>query len=102
MEERFPLSDFVDIRTIDTVTCDLVNRFVERRKEMNMSRAALAKEANVSYASLRRFEEIGEISLASLMKLAKAMDMLDDFDKLFTRHKIKSLKDYLKKKYRSN
>ena len=93
MDNRFELTDFVKVKTVDTTTYDLVSRFKARRKEMKLSQTALAKESNVSFASLRRFEETGEVSLASLMKLAKTMNMLDDFDKLFITPKIKSIKD---------
>ncbi len=101
MKQRFELTDFFpDIKTTDTVLYDLTTRFRARRKEMKLSRMALAKEAKVSYASLRRFEEQGDISLNSLLKLAQAMDMLDDFDKLFTTPKITNLKEYLYKRER--
>ena len=93
MNNRFELTDFINVRTVDTTTSNLVARFQARRKEMKISRKALSDLSNVSYASIRRFEEDGEISLASLMKLAKAMDMLKDFDKLFVDTKVTSIKD---------
>ena len=40
-----------------------------------------------------RFEEAGEISLTSLIKLANAIDCLNDFDALFKNAKISSLKE---------
>jgi len=93
MENRFELTDFLNVKTIDSTTFELVSRFKARRKEMKLSQSALAKESNVSFASLRRFEETGEISLSSLIKLANAMGMLGDFDKLFVTPKVKSIKD---------
>ena len=93
MKNRFELTDFVSIKTPDSTISELVYRFRARRKEMKLSREALAKESKVSFASLRRFEETGEISLTSLVKLANAMGMLDDFDKLFVTPKVKSIKD---------
>ena len=53
----------------------------------------LSVKSGVSYASIRRFEEAGEISLTSLIKLANAIDCLNDFDALFKNAKISSLKE---------
>ena len=44
--------------------------------------ATLAERSGVSLASLRRFETSGKVSLESLLKLAFALDRLDDFDGL--------------------
>ena len=41
--------------------------------------------SNVPYASIRRFEKSGDISLASLVKLALALQLYDDVDNLFNR-----------------
>ena len=93
MENRFELTDFINIRTIDTTKLDMVNRFKARRKEMKLSQVELANKSDVSYASIKRFEQSGEISLESLMKLAMAMNILTDFDMLFKNSKVTSIKD---------
>ena len=93
MDNRFELTDFINIRTIDTTKLDMVNRFKARRKEMKLSQVELANKSDVSYASIKRFEQSGEISLESLMKLAMAMNMLTDFDMLFKNSKVTSIKD---------
>ena len=51
----------------------------------------------VSYASLRRFEETGNISLSSLLKIANAFNTLKDFDYLFQDEIILNLKEYNEK-----
>ncbi len=94
MKLKFDISDFVNTSTEQSVTTDLTNRFKKRRKECKLSQVELAKKSGVSYASIRRFESTGEISLASLIKLANAIGYLNDFDSLFSVQKIKSLKDY--------
>jgi hypothetical protein len=48
----------------------------------------------VSYASLRRFETSGEISLSSLLKIAQALGALEDFNQLFKHKIITDLKDF--------
>ena len=48
----------------------------------------------MSYASIRRFESTGEISLSSLVSLANAIGLLADFNKLFATTLVKNLKDF--------
>ena len=86
MERRFDISDFVDTITEASITEKLIKR-VKLRKE-------LAKRSGVSYASIRRFETTGDISLTSLIKIAHAMNCLEDFNNLFKYEQITNLKDY--------
>lgn len=83
MENKFDISMFVDVLTTQQALCNLVNRFVKRRKEMKMTQKKLADKTGVSYASIRRFETCGEIALTSLIRLADALGYLDDFERLF-------------------
>ncbi len=89
------ISDFVNIRTIEKVTEDLVKRCVKRRKEKKFTQKQLSINSGVSYASIRRFEKQGDISFISLLKIANALDFLTDFDKLCTGIFIKKLKEYV-------
>lgn len=54
------------------------------RKRRSISQQKLAQMSNVSYGSIKRFEETGQISLLSLTKLAIALDVADDLRGLFT------------------
>lgn len=93
MKEMYDINDFVSVPTESKTTNDLVERFKKRRKELKLSQKDLSVRSGVSYASIRRFEEAGEISLTSLIKLANAIDCLNDFDELFKNAKISSLKE---------
>ena len=93
MKEMYDINDFVSVPTESKTTNDLVERFKKRRKELKLSQKDLSVKSGVSYASIRRFEEAGEISLTSLIKLANAIDCLNDFDELFKNAKISSLKE---------
>ena len=93
MKEMYDINDFVSVPTESKTTNDLVERFKKRRKELKLSQKDLSTRSGVSYASIRRFEEAGEISLTSLIKLANAIDCLNDFDELFKNAKISSLKE---------
>ena len=96
MKEMYDINDFVSVPTESKTTNNLVERFKKRRKELKLlklSQKELSNRSGVSYASIRRFEETGERSLTSLIKLANAIDCLNDFDALFKNAKISSLKE---------
>lgn len=93
MKGKFDISEFVSVQTQQKVLENLVDRFKKRRKESKISQKELATKSGVSYGSIRRFEGSGEISLSSLLKLANALNCLQDFNKLFKNKIIKNLKD---------
>lgn len=94
MVNRFDIGQFVGVATASSVTTALVERVKKRRKEARLSQMALSKRSGVSFASIRRFEETGEISLSSLMKVADALGCLEDFNAIFKHEIIMDLKDY--------
>ncbi|MDE6586658.1 MAG: helix-turn-helix domain-containing protein [Clostridia bacterium] len=94
MKNLFNISDFVEAQTVQSVTEQLVEREKRRRKKMQLSQKDLAEKSGVTYASIRRFESIGEISFISLLKIALALDCLDDFNDVFNTAVVRSLKDY--------
>jgi transcriptional regulator with XRE-family HTH domain len=49
---------------------ELAMRVRARRREGKLSQAALAEKSGVSLGSLKRFERSGDISLASLLRIA--------------------------------
>lgn len=93
MKNKFDISDFVDYLTVENVIENLVNRVIARRKELKISQKDLAFKSGVSYGSIRRFETTGEISLKSLIQIAKVLNSLEDFNKLFVHTQITNLKD---------
>ena len=83
----------LDYLTEEKVIENLVNRVIARRKELKISQKDLAFKSVVSYGSIRRFETTGEISLKSLIQIAKVLNSLEDFNKLFVHTQITNLKD---------
>ena len=65
---------------------EIAKRFVAIRKNRKVSQKRLSAISGVSYASIRRFEKSGDISLASLVKIALALQLYDDLDNLFKRN----------------
>lgn len=94
MKRTFDLSDFVDVQTVQGTLLILTENVKKRRKEAKLSQKALAQKSGVSYASLRRFEATGDIALVSLLKIANALNCLEDFNALFAKKIVVNLKDY--------
>lgn len=70
-------------RTPDLLMLGIAGRVRQRRLEKGWTQKMIAAKAGVSLGSYRRFELSGEISLRSLLMLAFALDMTDDFETLF-------------------
>jgi len=66
-----------------------------RRKSYNLSMQRLSELSGVSFGSIRRFEETGEISLMSLLKIAIALDCADEFEELFKQAEPMSIKEII-------
>ena len=62
---------------------DIVGRFKDVRLSRNISQEALSEQSGVTLATLRRFEQTGEISLKHLVNLAIALNRAGDFSELF-------------------
>lgn len=57
----------------------------ERRLELGFTQEGLAVRADVSIATLRKFEYTGKISLDSFIKLSLVLNFIDDLAALFDR-----------------
>lgn len=94
MKRKYDLQEFINAPTKHSVLLELVKRVKERRKECSMTQRQLSARSGVSYASIRRFETTGEISLTSLMQIAQTLDCIEDFNELFRKKKITNLKEF--------
>lgn len=75
---------------------EIAKRFKSIRKKEKISQKQLADMSGVSYGSIRRFENTGDISLASLLKLSIAIQRFDDWKLLFENKKeYKSIEDVI-------
>jgi len=54
-----------------------------KRLSLNLSQQTLSERSGVSYGVLKKFEQTGQISLKSLLKLALALGALSDFEPVF-------------------
>lgn len=64
-----------------------------RRLLLGLTQAELAARSGVPLGSLKRFERLGEISFASLLAIAEALEALNGFHGLFPPPEPRSLDD---------
>ena len=81
--------------TSDEITMLVANNTRLLRKRLKISRQKLSEMSGVSYGSLKRFEETGNISLLSLTKIAMALDVAGDIKKLFVEVPYKSIEEVI-------
>ena len=74
----------------------IAQRVKQRRLEKGWTQKMLAAKAGLSLPSYRRFESSGEISMRSLVMLAFALDMTDEFETLFSSKTYQSIDDIVK------
>jgi transcriptional regulator with XRE-family HTH domain len=65
------------------IQMELAKKFRDLRKYKKFSQQELATKSGVSLGSLKRFEQTGRISLASILQLAHLFNRLEDFDLVF-------------------
>ena len=66
------------------ITLDLAKRVKKIRKRRKITQKQLADRSNVSYATLKKFEQTGQISLISLVKIAMELGLADEIKSLFS------------------
>ena len=70
--------------TIDEILIKLAGRVKLLRKRKKISQIKLAEMSGVSFGSIKRFENTGEISLKSLAKIARTLSCVNEIKNLFT------------------
>lgn len=93
IKNTFDISDFVPAQSLTGAVYELVKREKAARKAKKLTQKQLAERTGVSYGSIRRFEQTGEISLLSLVKIANALDCLEDFNELFKKPPVTNIRD---------
>ncbi|MDR3265271.1 MAG: helix-turn-helix domain-containing protein [Synergistaceae bacterium] len=86
------------MNNILSIKQNLAQRVRQRRREARLSQKSLADRSAVSFGSVKRFERTGEISLASLLRIAIVLGCDDDFNQLFSRRNYQSLDEILDEK----
>ncbi len=82
-------------KTIEEINLDIAKKISKIRKRKNITQEQLAIMSNVSFGSIKRFENTGQISFLSLSKIAKALDMLDEIINLFNYVEYKNISEVI-------
>lgn len=77
------------------VAMQIAMRVKSRRLELDLTQKGLAERAGIKFATYRRFEQTGEISLTGLLQIGFALNALSDFDVLFSQKQYQSIEDVL-------
>lgn len=77
------------------VALQIAARVKARRLELDLTQEGLAARAGIEFASYRRFEQTGEISLRGLLQIGFALNTLSEFDALFMQKQYQSIDDVL-------
>lgn len=80
-----------NIYNILSIRDGVAGRFRNARRTAKISQMTMAERSGVSLGSIKRFEQTGEISLSSLIKLALVLGYEEDFNDLFRRKNYQSI-----------
>ena len=79
---------------------DIAKQEKNKRKKRKLTQAELSARSGVSLASLKRFEQTGEISFVSLVKIAMVLDETDTLDQLFLTREYSSIQEVIDERNR--
>ena len=85
----------LNIANPSDIALQIAARVKARRLELKLTQEGLASRAGVKFATYRRFEQTGEISLRGLLQVGFALNCLDEFNDLFAQKQYQSLDDVL-------
>lgn len=80
-----------NVDNILSIKDGVAGRFRNARRAAKISQMTMAERSGVSLGSIKRFEQTGEISLSSLIKLALVLGYEEDFNDLFRRKNYQSI-----------
>ena len=75
--------NYLQWETVDEILLNLAKRVIKIRKRRKITQQQLSVMSDVSFGSIKRFETTGQISLESLVKIAVALNCVDQIKELF-------------------
>ena len=88
-------NNFLNQKTPNEIAKNLAGKIKQLCKKLKISQQELAQKSGVSLGSIKRFETKYEISLQSLIKIAIALDLDSDFEKLFSNNTYTSIDEVI-------
>ena len=90
------------IKTPSEISKALSNRVKQTRIRRSITQEELAERSGVSFGSVKRFEQTGEISLKHLILISKVLRCSEQWDELFSLSNYESMEELLKEKEKGN
>ena len=87
------MGEYGDQKTPKEIMILLSKNIIALRKQEKMSQRELSERCGVAYASIRKFESTGIISLEPLLKICEALKRLTDFESILLPNDMKRKKD---------
>ncbi len=87
------MGEYGDQKSPKEIMILLSKNMIALRKEEKMSQKELSERSGVAYASIRKFESTGIISLESLLKICETLKHLTDFESILLPSDMKRKKD---------
>lgn len=85
-------------QTAEEINIMLAQRVKAIRKRKGLTQTTLALKSNVSYGSIKRFEESGNISLISLTRICIALGCENELNNIFTNVGYKNITEVINEK----
>ncbi len=86
---------FEQLKFPEEIAKDIAVNEKKKRKKRKMTQAELSARSGVTLSSLKRFEQTGEISFVSLLKIAFVLDETERFKELFTSSEYESIQEVI-------
>lgn len=81
--------------TPSDVAINLAKRMKSIRRRRKITQKQMAARSNVSYATLRKFEKTGQISLESFIKLSMELGLTNELNNLFSSTRYNSIEEVI-------
>lgn len=91
--------NFLNNKTPKEIQMEIAKNIKVKRKELKLTQEEFSKKSGVSLGSIKRFENTGEISLFSLVKIAIVLECEDEFLNLFKKVQFSSIEEIINGKY---
>lgn len=91
--------DLLNFKMPNEIQLEIAKNIREKRKKLKLTQEEFAKKSGVSFGLIKRFENTGEISLFSLVKIALVLNCEDEFLNLFKQKQYDSIEEIINGKY---
>lgn len=86
----------------EEIARDIAQAEKSKRRKRKLTQCELSARAGVSLGSLKRFEQTGEISFVSLLKIATVLDETERFADLFQSKEYSSIQEVIDERNQSS